>query len=213
MPGNRQGPRLAALCLAVGTMALAQDRSVELKGAVVNSVTGELVARAHVTLLKRSEEGGEPAKYAATTNAQGDFSIEKLAPGSYFANIERVGFTTPVSSRPITIRPDEQPPDVTVKLTPWGAVSGRVLDANGEPINGATVTAERGQMSPGNAGTETDEKGQFRIGGLAPGKYRLKAVKREAPLPPGDSDRRHPGDSLRIDVLSRRAGGEIRHAG
>jgi len=63
-----------------------------------------------------------------------------------------------------------------VKLNPAGAVTGLVLDANGEPVEGALVEAEgsgRGKR------TTTDEKGEFRIGGLAPGRYPIKAVPNE----------------------------------
>ena len=62
--------------------------------------------------------------------------------------------------------------DVRVKLTPVGAITGRVVDPDGAPVERAEVIAEgAGKMSQSN----TDEKGQFRIGGLAPGGYRVQA--------------------------------------
>ena len=60
-----------------------------------------------------------------------------------------------------------------VKLTPTGAISGRVVDANGEPVQSANVMVEGASFSGGNGGT--DENGRFRVGGLTPGRYRVAA--------------------------------------
>jgi hypothetical protein len=47
-------------------------------------------------------------------------------------------------------------------------------------MQGVRVSAESG----GNESATTDDKGQFRIGGLQPGKYRIKAAPQAMPLPP-----------------------------
>jgi hypothetical protein len=193
MQSGRAGLRPLSLALACGLMVWAQnptpqsrDQAVEVTGAVTNSVAGEPITRAHVTLLRRSESGGQPQKYSAITNAEGKFSIAKLAPGPYFLTVERVGYTKARGSdgggdSEVTLGPDEQHRDMTVKMTPCGAISGRVLGANGEPLDSIMAIAERGHMS---LNVTTDEKGQFRIDGLAPGRYRVKAVKEEDSLPP-----------------------------
>ncbi len=66
-------------------------------------------------------------------------------------------------------------------LTPLGGIAGRVLDADGEPVQLARIIAE-GSDTEANA--TTDSKGQYRVGGLAPGKYRIRASLLTPPLPP-----------------------------
>jgi hypothetical protein len=63
----------------------------------------------------------------------------------------------------VTLGPDEQHRDITVKMTPCGAISGRVLGANGESLDSIMAIAERGHMI---LSVTTDEKGQFRPGSL-----------------------------------------------
>jgi protocatechuate 3,4-dioxygenase beta subunit len=138
-------------------------------------------------MLAGPGDHGRPRAHAATTNGEGKFSIASLAPGSYFINAERVGFTmSPFSANggfnQIALQTGEQSRDIGVKLIPWGAISGRVLDANGAPLDSVSVTAERGHGDQQNV--PADEKGQFRIGALRPGKYRLKATRDEMPFPP-----------------------------
>ena len=96
----------------------------------------------------------------------------------------------------IVVRGDEKAP-ITVKLQPWAAVSGRLLDAVGKPISNATLWfTEIPIRKPGQpmsldtglhliehiAGQKdltphTDEQGRFRIERLVPGlKYNLAWV-------------------------------------
>jgi protocatechuate 3,4-dioxygenase beta subunit len=70
------------------------------------------------------------------------------------------------------LKAEDKNGDLRVQLTPVGAISGRVTDAEGKPLEGAAVRVEG---SPVRNAFTTDENGHFRIGGLAPGKYRVRA--------------------------------------
>ena len=89
-----------------------------------------------------------------------------------------------------------------VKLTPEGIIYGEVRDAEGAPLDGVTVRAERWQMSDGrrqlqpDRQTMTDDQGNFRLAELVPGKYLL------AFLPP-DS-----GGIVRRGLRQRKSGDE-----
>jgi RNA polymerase sigma factor (sigma-70 family) len=94
----------------------------------------------------------------------------------------------------LTLRGDEKEP-VTIRLAPTGALTGRVLDADGQPVAGAEVLAfyahsEGGYFSGfslGDALPRTDKEGRFRMEGIVPGlKVNLGFLKgrQRLPLPP-----------------------------
>lgn len=56
-------------------------------------------------------------------------------------------------------------------LAQGGAIAGRVVDTDGEPLPGATVELRRGPASPEPRLEVTDLEGRYRISGLPPGTY------------------------------------------
>ena len=84
---------------------------------------------------------------------------------------------------------------VTLELNRTGAISGRVIDANGEPVTGAGIQLEpmrlkRSQSSAVSYAT-TDDNGNYRAYHIAPGKYRVFAS-----YSPG---REHPDVKMQIE--------------
>lgn len=53
-----------------------------------------------------------------------------------------------------------------------GSLSGRVVDASGNPLNGVTIT-----VNPGSTSTATDNQGYYSINALDPGSYTVTASK------------------------------------
>jgi Carboxypeptidase regulatory-like domain len=161
---------LATLAIAP---ALAQQ-SASLTGTVTNSVTGAPIARAHVVFHGSKAIG-------TLTDAEGKFSISGLQPGNYGVTAERVGFFIEARrGQNITLQAGDNSYDV--QMSPYGAISGRVLDADGEPMQLVTVQAEDTDGS-GSSGV-TDKRGQYRIGRLWPGKYRVRASLPRNDAPP-----------------------------
>lgn len=144
---------------------------------MTNSVTGVPLPRVHVTL--RDPGDAAATQYGALTTEDGKFSIQSIKPGIWLVTAARVGFVTPRGPRlRLNLKADEKNSDLRVPLTPVGAISGRVTDAEGRPLEGAAITVE---SSPARTEFRTDETGYFRISGLAPGKYRVRA-RRESEL-------------------------------
>lgn len=180
------------LVLLLTTAAAAQQQPAEekparIEGIVTNALTGEPLLRAHI--LCDGFAAGKQQQFGAMTTAEGKFSITGLPAGNYNLTAERVGFIPPLESgrrgMSVLLRPGDSKSDVKLKLTPTGAILGRVVNADGDPVEGASVSAEIGGTSMSrSAGAITDQKGQFRIGGLAPGRYRVKAVPGTLPFPP-----------------------------
>jgi hypothetical protein len=148
-------------------------QTARVEGVVTNSVTGAPVPRAHVTLEGTID--GQRGRYGTTSATDGRFSITGITPGSFMPTAERVGFVPYLSVRAIewvTLKANDSKTDIEIGLTPTGTITGRVTSCDGEPLEGAFVIAENGHNG---VNATTDERGQYRIGGLAPGKYRLKA--------------------------------------
>ncbi|HJZ95028.1 MAG TPA: carboxypeptidase regulatory-like domain-containing protein, partial [Candidatus Solibacter sp.] len=130
--------------------------------------------------------GNAQQVFGTLTDAEGKFTISTVLKGSYMIAADRVGFVdlTPGSgSHPLELKDaGDKKNGVKFNLTPTGAITGRVLDANGEPMEGVMVGLEIG----GNQqhGTTTDDRGVYRFGGLRPGKVRVRARKQWPPFPP-----------------------------
>ncbi len=80
----------------------------------------------------------------------------------------------------LTLRGDETGPQ-TVTLRPWGVLTGRVVDADGQPMGGGNVYP----VALPAGYPEIGKDGRFRVEGLIPGKsYDLQILK-DASLAPG----------------------------
>jgi hypothetical protein len=72
--------------------------------------------------------------------------------------------------------------DVRVARSAYGDITGKVVDDHGEPMRGVSVHALMSQVVDGLKQTRsvrnvnTDDRGQYRISNLSPGKYFLKAT-------------------------------------
>jgi hypothetical protein len=182
---NRSSKLLAALAVACGVAAAqpsAADQTASVAGRVTNSVGGEGILRAHVSLRPQGDTSQQ--SYGAITDAEGKFSILRVPPGNYNASVEKVGYqpaANPMFGAATMVRlaAGDKKEDVALKLTPGGAITGRITDSNGEPMEGAQVKIS----GSGNDGAVTDEKGQYRVGGLRPGKYRVWAFDGQSMLP------------------------------
>ena len=178
---NRNSSWIAVvlLMLAAGPLEAQKapdDKPASLAGTVVNSVTGEPIAKVRVS-IQTMLNGRQEVNPSAVTDSQGKFSLSPLPAGFYVPRAERAGFvmlrdSAALRTASVQLRAGETKSDFTIKLAPGGAVSGRVVDADGEPVESVSVSVE------GLTGTfrraQTDDEGQFRLGGLAPGRYRLQ---------------------------------------
>lgn len=131
------------------------------------------------------------------TAADGRFEFRKILPGAYFVSFDaamirgthldqRFGELTPRDQLkpgrrvpPIDLRDGETRENVDVALWRALAIDGRVVDDAGEPVANANVN-----ITPWDAPSfmyfgkrrDTDDRGMFRLFGLAPGHYRICAT-------------------------------------
>ena len=171
----------AALCiLAVSSMLHAQqpdgDRNLAaLAGRVVNVATGDPIRKASVRLSLR---GG--VETIGTTDADGKFRFKHLLPGEYNLSAEKSGFEGSDASI-LTLRAGDDLKDLKLQLSAAAAVSGRVLDEDGDPVPNAEVTLWYRQNFLGQyklvrrRSAKANDKGEFRMDGLLPGRCLLSA--------------------------------------
>jgi hypothetical protein len=175
---------IAALFLGAPALASAQDSAAGVSGQVTDSATGAPILRAHVMLAQWTRNGHS---YGALTGDKGNFTIEQLPAGHYSFRVEAAGFE-PSYAVPddrignLELGAGEHRRDVNIALTPWGAISGRVIDAEGRPVQGVPVSA---------LGLEgfvsyqiSDPRGEYRMPHLSPGRYRVRAAPEAVHMPP-----------------------------
>lgn len=193
-PGRRTPPRSAQ------PQQLAPEDYGKVEGAVINGQTGEPLRKVEVQLVSR--EGGRPdgeeSSYSVTTLEDGKFAFAQVPPGRYAVGVRKNGFTRQGSGWTNAVTP--QLPSVqigrgqsitgmTIRMLPHGVITGRVLDEDGDPVQRIAVSAYRYTYQGGrkalsniSSGT-TNDLGEYRIYGLAPGTYYLSAVPFDAYMP------------------------------
>jgi hypothetical protein len=174
---------LALLPAVVALLAQSNPEPASVSGTVTNSVTGEPILRAHVTVQcgPGVHSQNQAQDFVALTNEKGAFFISPLPAGNCSMSVERVGFVRQGRVENYQLSNGTHKTGIKLTLTPSGAISGRVLNSAGEPAEGINVQAE---SSGFGEGATTDDQGAFRLGGLRPGKYRLKATPQTLPFPP-----------------------------
>jgi hypothetical protein len=97
-----------------------------------------------------------------------------------------------------------------VTVTPKRSVSGKVYWRDGQPAEGLEIEVQRynavaADMRNGRSGTRTDDRGEFRVSGLRPGRYVVLASKEAAvsssALPRAAVYAYFPGVSDRVSAL------------
>lgn len=144
-----------------------------LSGTVVNSITGEPIPGALVRILG-------PTQGAVMTGPDGRFELAKVPANEAFSiGAEKPGYgmtNNGMRFQPVT--PGEN--NITIKLTPQGAIQGRIVDDQGQPLEDIQVQALAEQIVAGRkrqqmvATTSTDATGAYELGGLEPGNYLVK---------------------------------------
>src|SRR5579883_1140689 len=158
-----------------------------VKGRIVNAITGEPVRKAQVTLRN------EPAdsSVSAATDDSGAYALSDVEPGTYDLRVQKNGFVP--AGKPVSLQGSGSgwacpgaggspvASDAVTRLMPAAVMAGRVVDGDGGPVAGALVQAiqSRGAGSTQRlvvAGSATtNDLGEYRIFGLAGGRYYLGA--------------------------------------
>jgi hypothetical protein len=180
--------------------AIEQNGEGVLQGIVSRVDTGEGLRDVVMRLNTQGLPGKPATALNAITDSQGKFEFKNLPLESYTLSASLEGyFTTSSNGMPVTEAQTEvrmeaarKTVDVAISLTPGGVITGSVRDAKGAPLVNTPVGAMRLTYSKGHRSLSavkfvtTDDRGAFRLAGLPPGDYYIRA---DAPPTPTALDR------------------------
>ncbi|MFT5517241.1 MAG: protocatechuate 3,4-dioxygenase beta subunit [Rhodothermales bacterium] len=186
-----------------------------LSGVVTSADDGLPIEGAWVVASRQSHRpSGHGYTFSARTNTNGEYQIADVAEGSYRVSSGAPGYqeqffdhtARPADAAPVILLPDQETGAVDFALERAGSIAGRILDRDGEPLEGVFLEAfdlssdslgvaadslfggigADGTVSPGRplppstvgspAGTVSGPDGLYRLDGLAAGEYLVRAV-------------------------------------
>src|SRR5258706_2609204 len=184
---------VAAMCVVAAITLVAQtpNQRALIRGRILAGDTGRPLRRAQITLA--SNRGGPPRN--TSSDLQGRYEFKDLPPGRYVLSVRRAGYLglqygqrrPSDQARPIQIMDGQVLDNVDLTLPRTATIVGRVFDDGGEPMSDVIVWAMRPmylegrkQLAVASGGFEgTDDTGRYRLTGLAPGRYYIRAMTRE----------------------------------
>lgn len=166
------GPVRLRLAADTEPVVLRMQTASPVTVTVVDSASRAPVAGAAVELRSH-------LVWSGTTGADGAVSIAGVGAGDPVVRVSAEGYA-PVTRRLVTLGRGRR---VEIALRGGAPVSGRVIDAGGQPVSGARVIATATSepfpvIDPRRDGVTTGDDGRFTIGALAAGTYRLTASAR-----------------------------------
>jgi hypothetical protein len=147
-------------------------RGAVLQGRVL-SPTGQPLAGARVSLVEPQAMMPDFFGQDASTDGDGYYRLDQLAPGTRNFRAEHEGYRKTV--RELEVRAGENTLDFS--LEGGVEISGRVIDEGGNPIGNARVLLRQGAGSWGLPNATSGPDGSFTLAGVADGVYRLSAEK------------------------------------
>ena len=176
-----------ALLLAGRAGQAGQAGLSALQGRVVRWGTNEPIGKVSVELLRL--QAGESAPFVTTTTGDGAFVFASVPPGQYRVTATRPGYVNAEygqrwpngAGRPLTLPAGQVVGNVPIPMLQTGAISGVVRDAFGAPLGNVEVQALKASYQTGRRvltvaeTVQSDDRGEFRLFWLTPGKYFVSA--------------------------------------
>ena len=168
---------LGAVALRAGAQPVRQSASGPppqtrtISGRILTEQAGDAIANARITLSPSGQ-----STPVVLTGRDGRFTL--TAPlGRVTVAASKSGY----SRREMTVAPDDE--SIELRLSRGAAVSGHVVDEFGDPVVGARIVAETlkdGKSGATIAAADTDDRGEYRLGGLGPEAVMIAAITRGA---------------------------------
>ena len=170
--------------VAAQAVVAQQSEKCSIQGTVTAADTGAPVSKAEVAVFK---EGSQEPLVVTYADASGRFGIKDLDAGGYALTAERDGYVPQGRGRgrgrmALILKPGQEQRDISFRLVATGVVTGRVWGEDSTPqvrvtVQAFTVGYREGRQRLIIAGQETtNDRGEYRIFGLQPGRYYICAA-------------------------------------
>lgn len=190
-------PVACLLVIAAAQNAIGSGQARQVPGAAASesgSVSGSVI-RTHdgaplrsATVIVESAE----VRRTATTDPTGQFAVADLPPGRYGIRANATGYASGVwkedgsrrGATGIVVETGQHRTGIRIALARGGVIAGRVVDADGSPVEGVPVHALIAEFHNGRELLRqvsarprvSDDRGHFRLFGLEPADYYVVAI-------------------------------------
>jgi len=167
---------------------------VPVSGRVVDAQTQSPMAGVRVMLFPAEQMflPGAMGPQQAMTDVNGQFVFDAVAPGRYRIDAQKMGFAPLAgasNSSVLEVTAGHALTGLELRLKKGGAITGRIVDAGGEPLPWIMVSALRqaADAPPGRVMAttaqmaQTNDLGEFRLASLPEGDYVVIAAPQPAP--------------------------------
>ena len=159
---------LLAAPLALPQIPHSEPGDLSMEGTVIDQVSGAPVAGARIVLSLMGQEG----RNLTYSDVTGHFRFDGLRASQENLVVNRTGYLPAFQT--VVLKPGQNPASVRISLAPAAVISGRVEDQDGFPVASSSVIVltrrSQGELvSASQGGIITDDRGNFRAAGLAPG--------------------------------------------
>lgn len=155
--------------------AALQAQGSSVQGVAIRMGTTDPIPGARVMLAKVGGRLGDTR--VATADERGRFVFGAVGAGIYRLMAQHEAFVRP-DGRTMTIGAGQSIRDLIVTMTPTGVITGRVVDAYGDPASDVYV---RATLNDSTFEATTNDLGEYRLYGLPPGAYVVSAAPYLAP--------------------------------
>jgi len=174
--------------------------TARIRGHVYAADSGAPLRRAQIRLYSPELREGR----LTTTDAQGAYEFKDLPPGRYNINASKgsyvglsYGQRRPLESgKPLEVLDGQTVEKIDFALPRGSVVTGRVVDEYGEPVADAQIALMqmrfaqgRRRLVPAGRFGESNDAGEFRLFGIAPGQYYISATLRNVSFGADSDDR------------------------
>jgi hypothetical protein len=187
--------RIATIALALLQPA-AQNSPITIHGSITNRTTAEPLSGVQIRLTAipnnpRNAASVISAPLETVSDSEGKFEIPDVPAGRYLLAATRAGFVEPAENEkpsnpspavPLNLVSGQFLPEVQLEMIRGGAISGVITDAEGKAASGVDVSPYQIHYREGHptflaSGVfHTNDRGEYRIGELAPGDYFIDAA-------------------------------------
>ncbi len=119
-----------------------QTSTLSVRGKVLQDPDGQPIRKANIQLIGQSELTA--TVYSATSDAEGQFTIDDIQPGQYVAILDRSGFVqSGTGNRRIWVQSGKGKDDLILRMQPAGVITGKIVDLDGDPMSDVDKVCRR----------------------------------------------------------------------